>query len=453
MTKKRNTKRALLASVLSMIMCVTMLIGSTFAWFTDTDTTAVNKIVAGNLDIEIVDKDGSPLDSMSFVNRDGSAEILWEPGATFRTIPFQILNNGKLALKFKVEINNTEVSYNKLNEVIDFYLIDGNGNKINLSDMQDIELLPTSKYVDKGLMYIEGHMDEYAGNDYMNQTLEGVAITVYATQSTEETDSFNDQYDKDAEYDDDVITVTTAEEFIAAFTKLEDGGIVALANDIDMTGKEWTPVNNKSFTLRGNGKKITGLNGGMADHTGAKVIEISNVTFDEMIDNSTTNYAGLIGDADTAEAITLKKVTINAANISSAEWVGGFIAFGDGYNNNNNGPVYCVITMEDCTITNSILKSEGDGSTGCAMGQCGGNPATKTYISNFEASGNNLSQTTSRTDKLGTILGSVNEGDYTEITYDINRVQEGKPVGRFVSSNANAKLIINGNEIAIFDGK
>jgi len=53
MTKKRTTKRALLLSALSLLMCVSMLVGSTFAWFTDSVTSGVNKIVAGNLDIEV----------------------------------------------------------------------------------------------------------------------------------------------------------------------------------------------------------------------------------------------------------------------------------------------------------------------------------------------------------------------------------------------------------------
>ena len=51
MTSSKSTKRALLTSVLALLMCVAMLIGTTFAWFTDTASTAVNKIQAGNLDV------------------------------------------------------------------------------------------------------------------------------------------------------------------------------------------------------------------------------------------------------------------------------------------------------------------------------------------------------------------------------------------------------------------
>ena len=86
---QKATKRALLTSVMALVMCVVMLVGTTFAWFTDTASTAVNKIVAGNLNVDIVDENNNSLDggSLSFikagVGTDAEAAILWEPGATF----------------------------------------------------------------------------------------------------------------------------------------------------------------------------------------------------------------------------------------------------------------------------------------------------------------------------------------------------------------------------------
>ena len=54
MENSKSTKRALLTSVLALLMCVTMLVGATFAWFTDTASTGVNKIQAGNLDVKLM---------------------------------------------------------------------------------------------------------------------------------------------------------------------------------------------------------------------------------------------------------------------------------------------------------------------------------------------------------------------------------------------------------------
>ena len=61
---QKATKRALLTSVMALVMCVVMLVGTTFAWFTDTASTAVNKIVAGNLDVDIVDENNNSLGNL-----------------------------------------------------------------------------------------------------------------------------------------------------------------------------------------------------------------------------------------------------------------------------------------------------------------------------------------------------------------------------------------------------
>ncbi len=59
MTNRKSTKRALLGSVVALALCLAMLIGATFAWFTDTASTGVNKIQAGNLDVALEMKDAS----------------------------------------------------------------------------------------------------------------------------------------------------------------------------------------------------------------------------------------------------------------------------------------------------------------------------------------------------------------------------------------------------------
>lgn len=50
----KSTKRSLLLSILSMILCISMLLGTTYAWFTDSVTSGKNRINAGNLDVELV---------------------------------------------------------------------------------------------------------------------------------------------------------------------------------------------------------------------------------------------------------------------------------------------------------------------------------------------------------------------------------------------------------------
>ena len=205
--KKNTTKRSLLASVLALVMCVTMLVGTTFAWFTDSASTAVNKIESGTLHVDIVDKDGNSLDgkTLSFKNVNGDTNILWEPGATFNLDSFRIVNTGKLALKYKVIINGVNGNA-KLLEAIDFFVKIGDAEKVALADWEGI-LLPEGKTATTAnevvgatdLITISGTMKKEAGNEYQGLSIDGIGITVVATQYTYEYDSKGNLYDKDAD--------------------------------------------------------------------------------------------------------------------------------------------------------------------------------------------------------------------------------------------------------------
>ena len=198
MTNRKSTKRALLGSVMAMVLCLAMLVGATFAWFTDTASTNVNKIQAGNLDVVLemqnadgkwVSAEGKTLDFVKAADAKGEA-ILWEPGCTYELPALRIRNNGNLALKYQVIITGINGSA-KLNDVIDWTINDAD---INLTEMQ-------LKAGEEGAAFtIKGHMWESAGNEYMNESIDGIAITVVATQDTVESDSFNNTYDANATY-------------------------------------------------------------------------------------------------------------------------------------------------------------------------------------------------------------------------------------------------------------
>ena len=204
MTNRKSTKRALLGSVVAMVLCLAMLVGATFAWFTDTASTGVNKIQAGNLDVQLqyatawdekgnvtswADAQGKQLEFKKAVGAENEA-ILWEPGCTYALPELRVVNKGNLALKYKVAITGINGSA-KLNDVIDWTINDAD---INLTEMQ-------LKAGEEGAAFtIKGHMQESAGNDYMNESIDGIAITVVATQNTVESDSFNNTYDANATY-------------------------------------------------------------------------------------------------------------------------------------------------------------------------------------------------------------------------------------------------------------
>lgn len=191
----RKTKLAMLQSVVALILCAAMLVGTTFAWFTDEVTSAVNKIQAGTLDVDLVDAAGNSLEgtSLTFMDVTGNTDILWEPGCTFKTQGFRVANRGSLALEYTMYINGL-LGDSKLLEVIRFSVQDADGYTVDIDTFEG----QLSAKASSDVFYLVGHMDENAGNEYMNLTLTGIGITVYATQAMEENDSFGPEYDKDA---------------------------------------------------------------------------------------------------------------------------------------------------------------------------------------------------------------------------------------------------------------
>ena len=244
MTNRKSTKRALLGSVVAMVLSLAMLVGATFAWFTDTASTGVNKIQAGNLDVQLVDENGNSLEgkTLEFKKAANAAEgeaVLWEPGCTYELPAVYVKNNGNLALKYKVTITGINGSA-KLNDVIDWTI-----NDADLSADHSLAAGATSE-----ALTIKGHMKESAGNEYMNESIDGIAITVAATQDTVENDSFGNTYDKDAEYP--IVAMDTLQELINNATEP-----VSAKLEGNIAGSLTVPQG-KDVTLDLNGFTLTG---------------------------------------------------------------------------------------------------------------------------------------------------------------------------------------------------
>ena len=217
MKQRKTTKRALLMSALAVLLCVSMLVGSTFAWFTDSVTSAGNKIQAGTLkiDLEVYDKETDTWNSIK-----GSQEALfnytnWEPGYTAVQL-LKIENEGSLTLKWYAKFIS-QVELSKLADVIDVYVCPSATELTypsrELAGYTKVgtvaEFVNTIQTTTNGVLAPEGFaylgialkMQEEAGNDYQGLDLGGAFdIQILATQMTAEVDSFNDQYDADAEF-------------------------------------------------------------------------------------------------------------------------------------------------------------------------------------------------------------------------------------------------------------
>ncbi len=204
MSNKKATKRALLTSITALAMCVVMLVGTTFAWFTDTATANVNKIQAGNLDVALemfdtaqnkwVTAEGKTLNFVKAAGGESQA-ILWEPGAEYKLPKLRVVNNGNLNIKYKVEVTGIQMNRQPVAGVFDLNdVITWKADGLTLGT--EATLNPTESKA----FTISGKMDTAAGNDYQGLTINGVSITVYATQATGEYDSTRNDYDTSAGY-------------------------------------------------------------------------------------------------------------------------------------------------------------------------------------------------------------------------------------------------------------
>lgn len=353
MTSSKNTKRALLASVLSVALCCAMLVGSTFAWFTDSVSTSVNRIQAGTLKIALVDADGNSLEGetlgwKAFDNR-AQDQIFWEPNATYNTEEFYIKNDGNLNLKFKFLVTGIDGDA-KLLEVIDFTamaeasqfhfntgaisITPGEGEQFDLLKGYTVDTLfygeqHFDEYVlepgeTAGPITITGHMDKLAGNEYQGLSIDGIAITLIAAQATGDEDSFNGTYDADAKY----LMVDSVDDLQTQLGAAQSGDTVVLSSAFD--GPLTLPEE------MAEGVTIASM--------GAQVdkIEISNAVNDVTFD-------GFVFDEVTANAIELANgVDIGTVTFKDCAITGTGVKGGRGFSGGNQNTE---LVFEDCTFS------------------------------------------------------------------------------------------------------
>ena len=314
MTKAKNTKRALLASVLSMMLCAAMLVGSTFAWFTDTVKSGNNRIVAGNLDVELFYKNASTTaeeegwanasaasteDPTFFVDTNGE-NILWEPGVMAVT-QFKVANVGSLALQYSfatLKANFNSMAGHDLSEVIKFAVVESDVSyasrdevpvdTLEFKDFTDFKaighLLPVDKATteesSEKVFTVVAYWAPNAGDvdnlynvnngqktdDGADQLYIDIEIRLNATQYMYESDSFDKNYDKDAGvstkwYDDnkdaDTYELSDASE-LAGLSKLVNSGVsfanktIILTEDIVLDStNSWEPIGNYEYAFDG----------------------------------------------------------------------------------------------------------------------------------------------------------------------------------------------------------
>lgn len=221
MTNLKTTKRALFSSVIALLVCFTMLLGTTFAWFTDSVTSAGNIIKTGHLDVEMYWADGTkavPADDSTDWTDASTGAIFnndkWEPGYV-EVRHIKISNVGTLALKYQLHIlANGDIS--DLADVIDVYFVDPAVQVADRTALVGIEPVGTLTEVLAGMpgnasgdlladetdtITLALKMRENAGNEYQNKAIgSDFTIQLLATQLASEEDRFDNQYDAGAEF-------------------------------------------------------------------------------------------------------------------------------------------------------------------------------------------------------------------------------------------------------------
>ena len=375
-----NTKKSLKASGLSLVLCIAMLIGTTFAWFTDSITNTGNKIESGDLKVTLQEWNGT-----SYVDA-SSTPIFnydkWEPGYT-DVAAIKIGNAGSLALKYKVDFVSKDKSQeaNKLAKAIDvYYLKDGVAPEkmpTNFADLQKkgfvkLGTLPeflnredgaaTGKIEAQGADFamIALHMQESAGSEYQNLSVgNGFDIIVNAIQLNKETDGFgNPDYDADAK---NPVVVSTTTELKNAVAK---GGVVKLEDNIQLS--QPLAINDKKVEIRLGDKKLSSSgSGNIVNATGTADVTISGgelntnnsgaaPIFAQDSANVKVEKCNIVAGSKAAYGVvtngslsTNTKIVMTDCKIDSPKNYAYYFPAGD-------------ITLKNCNVKGAVIISGGD---------------------------------------------------------------------------------------------
>lgn len=249
----KNTKKSLLTSALCLLLCMSMLVGTTFAWFTDEVKSGNNIIAAGNLDVNLYwstnGADWTPVDADTNVFKTGT---LWEPGHT-EVVYLKVANEGTLALKYNLdvivvsEVPGTNVANDpfKLSDYILYNVYEGikdyadsaaargdeTGKQLNVA----YNKTTTLKAGEQTVLTLVAFMPTTVGNEanYLKDTAVptiNLGINLFATQETYEKDSYGDQYDANATLCNFV--VANEAELIAALAEAKTGDVIGINGNV-----------------------------------------------------------------------------------------------------------------------------------------------------------------------------------------------------------------------------
>lgn len=408
--KRGKLLRVYATSLLSLLLCCTMFVGTTMAWFTDSVSSSSSQITAGELKLEVKygGDNGTAVETLS-ENSVLFEDVVWKPGHE-ETETLAVQNKGNLPFRYilKLEVKEDDckdaedkvldkAARNALMEQYTVYLgeIGAASNKIgtlkdiiaNKTELVDAVLeAPVAPEETNGKTYeLKLVMDETAEIEFMGQSL-GLVLKVDAYQEDTPDYEIEDMEEEEVIPPSDVLQIGTKEQLLAFAADVNTNGNsysgkkVVLTADIDLGNQEWTPIGQT------NGHYAATYFKGIFDGQGHTISNLSITTTSE----SGTYAAGFFGFIDTADA-TIKNLKINGAVVNGHHWTGVVAGYLTGQ-------------ITNCTVTNATI--------------------TCTHANN-DACG----------DKAGVITGYINGGFVKDNTVSNCTVTAGRDAGQVVGAS------------------
>lgn len=395
MTTMKATKRALLSSVVALFLCFAMLLGTTYAWFTDTVKSANNIITSGNLDVKLEYWDGSKYAEVTSTTKLFNDAALWEPGHT-EVAYLKVSNVGSLALKYQLNVNvvkeilgktmtgedlrlSDHLVFNVVDKEIeteaDLYTREGaiaaagnvKGLKSYNSKTQELPKKGDADYVAL-IIYMPTNVQNEANHDGTHIPSIEMGVNVIATQMSYENDGL-----KTPDYDEnawaDAMLVYTEADLQAA---LANGGKVTLSDNITVSQPVIIPEG-VTAELDLNGFDLT-----TSDPTSSYAINnLGTLTLKDSKDSAVTTFAaartvtargiyngyGNGGDNVTTAKLIVENGKFNAMgtnggaaifNYGIVEIKGGTFTSNGGYALNNQAGA--TMSVDNATVTGGIYN-------------------------------------------------------------------------------------------------
>lgn len=426
--KKRNI---LLSSICSIMLCLSIVVGATFALFTSESKVNV-AVTSGKVEVNAYATNERLSSTLGANLPETSIRIEDNEVIIDKIVPGDVFN-------FDIIVENKSNVTVKYQTIIS--LVEGlelfNGLEVTIGDAKFNGMTATSAWNELAPVVGENAtvftvpvsitLPVDAGNEYQDLTTK-LSYTIKAVQANADTE----------EIDESAITISNANDLRLFASSVSEantyrGQTVVLLNDIDLAGEEWTPIDNFGGTFDGRGHVIKNvvMNGerkvAFFNYSDAQYpLTVKNLTLENVTATGTEYVAGLVAACDIGATLENCHIKGNV-NITGNWMVGGLVGS------------FWASNMSNCTLvanTGSIvignyLESDIEGdSVGGLVGYSENATIASCEVANLKVTGSR---------KVGGVAGCVANETLSNIKVSNVEVSTNAPDGY-----ATGKLFVGG---------